>query len=75
LLTRVRNRHPPTQVLEAVIKYRWLALPTEQREGIKNFIATIVIKARSAAPSLVARSQQQPRAAPHATHLARTSVC
>ena len=34
------------QVLEAVIKYRWMALPAEQREGIKNYVATVVIKAR-----------------------------
>ena len=35
------------QVLEAVIKYRWMALPAEQREGIKNYVATVVIKART----------------------------
>jgi len=37
----------PAQVLEAVIKYRWMALPAEQREGIKNYVATVVIKART----------------------------
>jgi hypothetical protein len=36
-------------VLEAVIKYRWMALPQEQREGIKNYVATVVIKARARA--------------------------
>ncbi len=34
-------------MLEAVIKYRWMALPQEQREGIKNYVATVVIKARA----------------------------
>ena len=34
------------QVLEDVIKYRWNALPAEQREGIKNYISQVVIKAR-----------------------------
>ena len=40
--------HPsaPPQVLESVIKYRWMSLPAEQREGIKNYIASVVIKAR-----------------------------
>ena len=32
------------QVLDAVIKYRWNALPNEQREGIKNFISNLIIK-------------------------------
>lgn len=32
------------QVLDGVIKYRWNALPDEQREGIKNFISNLVIK-------------------------------
>lgn len=32
------------QVLEDVIKYRWNALPAEQREGIKNYISQVVIK-------------------------------
>ncbi len=36
-------------MLEAVIKFRWMALPQEQREGIKNYVATVVIKARAAA--------------------------
>lgn len=40
---------PSPQVLESVIKYRWMALPVEQREGIKNYVATVVIKARARA--------------------------
>ena len=32
------------QVLDAVIKYRWNALPDDQREGIKNFISNLIIK-------------------------------
>mmetsp|Transcript_8127 Transcript_8127/g.30464 ORF Transcript_8127/g.30464 Transcript_8127/m.30464 type:complete len:1079 (-) Transcript_8127:1645-4881(-) len=32
------------QVLEGVIKYRWNALPDDQREGIKNFISNLIIK-------------------------------
>ena len=54
--------HPPApaQVLESVIKYRWMSLPAEQREGIKNYIASVVIKARHADGSRAA-----PRAAAH----------
>jgi len=36
-----------------VIKFRWLALPAEQREGIKNYIATVVIKVRLNATHLL----------------------
>lgn len=32
------------QILEEVIKYRWGALPDEQREGIKNYISNLIIK-------------------------------
>ena len=32
------------QILEDVIKYRWGALPEEQREGIKNYISNLIIK-------------------------------
>ena len=32
------------QVLDGVIKYRWNALPDDQREGIKNFISNLIIK-------------------------------
>lgn len=35
------------QILEGVIKYRWNALPADQREGMKNYIASVVIKARA----------------------------
>ncbi|KAK9798116.1 hypothetical protein WJX73_000475 [Symbiochloris irregularis] len=31
-------------ILEEVIKYRWGALPDEQREGIKNYISNLIIK-------------------------------
>ncbi|KAI5435796.1 Exportin-1, partial [Lathyrus oleraceus] len=31
------------QVLEGVIKYRWNALPAEQRDGMKNFISDIIV--------------------------------
>uniref|UniRef100_A0A453MKP6 Importin N-terminal domain-containing protein n=1 Tax=Aegilops tauschii subsp. strangulata TaxID=200361 RepID=A0A453MKP6_AEGTS len=30
------------QVLESVIKYRWNALPVEQRDGIKNYISDVL---------------------------------
>jgi hypothetical protein len=52
-LTRVSFR---AQVLESVIKYRWMALPTEQREGIKNYIATVVIKVHASRPGSLQRS-------------------
>ncbi|GLJ31785.1 hypothetical protein SUGI_0639370 [Cryptomeria japonica] len=32
------------QVLEGVIKYRWNALPVEQRDGIKNFISDLIVQ-------------------------------
>jgi exportin-1 len=32
------------QILESVIKFRWAALPAEQREGIKNYISNLIIK-------------------------------
>lgn len=32
------------QILEEVIKFRWGALPEEQREGIKNYISNLIIK-------------------------------
>ncbi|AQK61480.1 Protein EXPORTIN 1A [Zea mays] len=34
------------QVLESVIKYRWNALPVEQRDGIKNYISDVIVQAR-----------------------------
>lgn len=35
------------QILEEVVKYRWGALPDEQREGIKNYISNLIIKLSS----------------------------
>lgn len=35
------------QVLEGVIKYRWNALPVEQRDGMKNFISDVIIQVSS----------------------------
>lgn len=35
------------QILEEVIKYRWGALPDQQREGIKNYISNLIIKLSS----------------------------
>lgn len=35
---------PPRQILESVIKFRWGALPVEQREGIKNYVSNLIIK-------------------------------
>ncbi|KAK1309003.1 hypothetical protein QJS10_CPA09g01200 [Acorus calamus] len=32
------------QVLEGVIKYRWNALPAEQRDGIKNYISDVIVQ-------------------------------
>jgi hypothetical protein len=32
------------QTLEGVIKFKWAALPPEQREGIKNYVSNIIIK-------------------------------
>ncbi|XP_077221568.1 protein EXPORTIN 1A-like isoform X1 [Tasmannia lanceolata] len=35
------------QVLEGVIKYRWNALPIEQRDGIKNYISDVIVQLSS----------------------------
>ncbi|XP_019199747.1 PREDICTED: protein EXPORTIN 1A isoform X3 [Ipomoea nil] len=35
------------QVLEGVIKYRWNALPVEQRDGMKNYISELIVKLSS----------------------------
>ncbi|QCD88853.1 exportin-1 [Vigna unguiculata] len=35
------------QVLEGVIKYRWNALPVEQRDGMKNFISDVIVQLSS----------------------------
>uniref|UniRef100_A0A803L214 Importin N-terminal domain-containing protein n=1 Tax=Chenopodium quinoa TaxID=63459 RepID=A0A803L214_CHEQI len=32
------------QVLEGVIKYRWNALPVEQRDGMKNYISDVIVQ-------------------------------
>lgn len=32
------------QVLEGVIKYRWNALPAQQRDGMKNYISDVIVK-------------------------------
>eukprot|EP00897_Mesotaenium_endlicherianum_P006301 jgi/Mesen1/569/ME000107S10808 len=32
------------QVLEGVIKYRWNALPVDQRDGIKNYISKLIVQ-------------------------------
>ncbi|XP_057479181.1 protein EXPORTIN 1A isoform X2 [Actinidia eriantha] len=34
-------------VLEGVIKYRWNALPVEQRDGMKNYISEVIVKLSS----------------------------
>lgn len=36
--------HTYFQVLESVIKYRWNALPVEQRDGIKNYISDVIVQ-------------------------------
>ncbi|CAA2959341.1 protein EXPORTIN 1A isoform X2 [Olea europaea var. sylvestris] len=35
------------QVLEGVVKYRWNALPVEQRDGMKNYISEVIVKLSS----------------------------
>ncbi|KAA3468520.1 protein EXPORTIN 1A-like isoform X1 [Gossypium australe] len=35
------------QVLEGVIKYRWNALPAEQRDGMKNYISEVIVQLSS----------------------------
>jgi exportin-1 len=35
------------QILEDLIKTRWNILPKEQREGIRNYIVTLIIKLSS----------------------------
>nr|GMC87751.1 protein EXPORTIN 1A isoform X2 [Ipomoea batatas] len=34
-------------VLEGVIKYKWNALPTEERDGMKNYISDLIVKLSS----------------------------
>lgn len=38
------------QVLEGVIKYRWNALPVEQRDGMKNYISEVIVKVSKSSP-------------------------
>ena len=35
------------QILEEAIKYRWGALPEQQRQGIRNYISNLIIKISS----------------------------
>ena len=35
------------QILEEAIKYRWGALPDQQRQGIRNYISNLIIKLSS----------------------------
>ncbi|XP_072954085.1 protein EXPORTIN 1A [Typha angustifolia] len=35
------------QILESVIKYRWNALPVEQRDGMKNYISDVIVQLSS----------------------------
>ena len=39
------------QILEEAIKYRWGALPEEQRQGIRNYISNLIIKISSSEAS------------------------
>ena len=38
------NTNQVIQVLEGVIKYRWNALPVDQRDGMKNFISDVIVQ-------------------------------
>jgi len=35
------------QVIKSVIKYRWNALPAEQRDKMKNFISDVIVQVRA----------------------------
>ncbi|GFP96467.1 protein chromatin remodeling 20 [Phtheirospermum japonicum] len=41
---RVNDLSMMMMVLEGVIKYRWNALPIEQRDGMKNYISEVIVK-------------------------------
>ncbi|KAK4489825.1 hypothetical protein RD792_000469 [Penstemon davidsonii] len=43
----LKTKYFALQVLEGVIKYRWNALPVEQRDGMKNYISKVIIKVLS----------------------------
>jgi len=39
-----QNAPPATrQILESVIRFKWGALPAEQREGVRNFLSNLII--------------------------------
>ncbi|CAN8269826.1 unnamed protein product [Cochlearia groenlandica] len=47
ILHNTRSSHTKffaLQVLEGVIKYRWNALPVEQRDGMKNYISQVIVQ-------------------------------
>ena len=44
---QVQSKSVCVQILENTIKYRWGALPDEQREGVKNYITNLIIKLSS----------------------------
>ncbi|KFK37753.1 hypothetical protein AALP_AA3G025500 [Arabis alpina] len=47
ILQSTRSMHTKyfaLQVLEGVIKYRWNALPVEQRDGMKNYISEVIVQ-------------------------------
>eukprot|EP00878_Enallax_costatus_P004424 GHUV01004664.1.p1 GENE.GHUV01004664.1~~GHUV01004664.1.p1 ORF type:complete len:817 (+),score=242.84 GHUV01004664.1:920-3370(+) len=39
-----QTKYIALQILESVIKFRWAALPAEQREGIKTYVSNLIIK-------------------------------
>uniref|UniRef100_A0A6N2LZB0 Exportin-1 C-terminal domain-containing protein n=1 Tax=Salix viminalis TaxID=40686 RepID=A0A6N2LZB0_SALVM len=43
----VQSKEFSAQVLEGVIKYRWNALPVEQRDGMKNYISEVIVQLSS----------------------------
>ncbi|KAL7108096.1 hypothetical protein ACP275_06G093800 [Erythranthe tilingii] len=45
--TNLNTKFFALQVLEGVIKYRWNALPAEQRDGMKNYISEVIVKLSS----------------------------
>nr|GLL38826.1 protein EXPORTIN 1A isoform X2 [Ipomoea trifida] len=47
------------QVLEGVIKYKWNALPTEERDGMKNYISDLIVKLSSDEATLRRESEFQ----------------
>ncbi|KAJ8771344.1 hypothetical protein K2173_026521 [Erythroxylum novogranatense] len=45
--TSLNTKFFALQVLETVIKYRWNALPVEQRDGMKNYISELIVQLSS----------------------------